>query len=182
VVPEASFEQTETGRVPSGAGWYVLNAKDARWMHAEGRSALCLLEGKPGFDQLGVNIRVHQPGEHMSMYHWEADDEDFLVIAGEGVLIVEGEERPLRAWDFVHCPAGTQHTIVGAGSGPLVVIAMGARDKSVDNPDWGGYVPDETAAKYGTSVTEETTDPDAAYAHLEHHRQPTGYRDGWLPG
>ena len=99
---------------------------------------------------------------------------------GEALLIVEGEERPLRAWDFVHCPAGTKHTIVGAGDGQSVVIAVGARDRSVDNPDWGGYTVDETARRHGVSVAEDTTVPDEAYAHLS-RRRPARYRDGWPP-
>jgi hypothetical protein len=32
----------------------------------------------------------------MAMYHWEADQEHFLVLSGDALLIVEGEERPLR--------------------------------------------------------------------------------------
>ncbi len=71
------------------------------------------------------------------MYHWEADQEDFLVVSGEALLIVEGEERPLRQWDFVHCPPGTKHTILGAGDGPCIVVAVGAREHQ-DGPDWGG--------------------------------------------
>jgi uncharacterized cupin superfamily protein len=180
VVGEAQLEETDAGRVAKTDGWFVLNARDARWYHADGRSALCDLEGDVEFAQLGINISVLGPGEAMAMYHWEADQEDFLVVSGEAVLVVEGEERPLRAWDFVHCPPGTNHTIVGAGGGPCVVIAVGARDKSVGNDDWGGYRVDETAARHGASVESPTTKPPEAYAHLS-RRQPTRYRDGWLP-
>ena len=70
------------------------------------------------------------PGEPIGMYHWEADQEDFLVLSGEALLIIEGEERPLRQWDFVHCPAETKHIIVGAGDAPCVVLAVGAREHS----------------------------------------------------
>jgi uncharacterized cupin superfamily protein len=118
-----------------------------------------------------------RPGEAMAMYHWEADQEDFLVVAGEALLLVEGEERPLRAWDFVHCPAGARHTIIGAGDGPCIVLAVGARDRSV-GPDWGGYPVDELARRHGVGVDEETTDPDTAYAPLT-RRKPAAY-DGWL--
>ena len=64
------------------------------------------------------------PGEPIGMYHWETDQEDFLVLSGEALLIVEGQERPLRQWDFVHCPPKTEHMIVGAGDGPCVVLAI----------------------------------------------------------
>src|SRR5262245_43423487 len=110
---EAPLRETEHGLVPEGDGWFVLNAREAPWWTNEGRSALCAFEGETPFAQLGVNLSVLEPGQQMAMYHWEADQEDFLVLSGEALLIIEGEERQLRAWDFAHCPAGTNHTIVG---------------------------------------------------------------------
>ena len=97
MVPEAQFEQTEVGHVAKGDGWFVLNARDARWYYAEGRGAFCDFEGDQDFPQLGINVQVLAAGEAMAMYHWEADQEDFLVVSGEALLIIEGEERPLRA-------------------------------------------------------------------------------------
>jgi uncharacterized cupin superfamily protein len=179
MVPEARFEQTDAGIVAKGDGWYVLNAKDCRWYHTEGRPAFCDFEGDAQFRQLGINVTVLEPGQPMAMYHWEADQEDFLVVSGEGLLIIEGEERALRAWDFVHCPPDAKHVIVGAGEGPCVVVAVGARDKSVDNPHWGGYTVDEAALRHGAGVEEETTEPEQAYAGLT-RRQPTRYRPEWL--
>ena len=179
MVPEAKLEQTEHGLAPTGAGWYVLNLRDAVWRHADGRGAVCValddFEGRRRAEQLGMNPFVLAPGEPMSQYHWEADQEAFLVVAGEAALIVEGEERRLRAWDFVHCPPKTKHVIVGAGSGPCVVIAVGARER-----DELGFPADEVAKRHGASVEEDTTDGDAAYGRLP-GRKPTAYRDGWLP-
>src|SRR3954447_2243262 len=159
MVPEAKLEQTELGLVPGGPGWYVLNAADASWSAAEGRGAYSNLEGEPEFDQLGISLVTLAPGDAMAMYHWEADQEDFLVLAGEALLIVEGEERPLRAWDFVHCPPGAAHGIVGAGDSRCPPGGAGARDKSV-GPDWGAYPVDATAAKHNASVDEATSEPD----------------------
>jgi uncharacterized cupin superfamily protein len=115
----------------------------------------------------------------MGMYHWEADQEDFLVLAGDAVLVVEGEERPLRQWDFVHCPSRTKHIIVGAGEGPSIVLAVGAREHP-DGPGWGGYTVDEIARSHGASVDEDTTEPKEAYARFK-RRRPAPYREGWLP-
>jgi uncharacterized cupin superfamily protein len=180
VVPEAKLEQTEHGLEPQTDGWFVLNARDAAWRHVDGRTAICDFEGDGcEFPQVGINVSVMQPGEFMAMYHWEADQEDFLVLRGEALLIVEGEERTLRAWDFVHCPANAKHTIVGAGDGPCIVIAVGARDRS-QGPEWGGYTVDEAAKRHGVSVTEDTTKAEEAYAPFP-RRGPASYRDGWLP-
>jgi uncharacterized cupin superfamily protein len=180
VVPEARLEPGEHGLVPAGDGWFVLDARGAAWRHAQGRGAVCPLEGEPELPQFGVHLFVLEPGDPMAMYHWEADQEDFLVLSGEALLVVEGEERPLRQWDFVHCPAGTKHVVVGAGTGPSVVLAVGARERST-GPDWGGYTVDQAARRHGASVERDTTDEVEAYAKVR-HRQPTRYRDGWLPG
>ena len=179
MVPESRLEPTEHGLVPHGDGWFVLNAREAPWLHAEGRSAICIFEGDPEFSQVGINVSVLGPGQPMAMYHWEADQEDFLVLAGEALLIVEGEERPLRQWDFVHCPAGTKHVIVGAGDAPCVMLAVGSRDRST-GPDWGGYTVDDAALRHDAGVEQETTDGEQAYARFQ-RREPTRYREGWLP-
>jgi uncharacterized cupin superfamily protein len=175
----ARLEQTAHGLVPTGDGWFVLNARDARWRYAEGRGAYCDFEGDADFAQVGVNVQSLAPGEAISMYHWEADQEDFLVLAGDALLIVEGEERPLRRWDLVHCPAGTKHVIVGAGDGPCLVLAVGARERST-GPEWGAYTVDEAALRHGAGVLKETTDEIEAYARVA-RREHTTYREGWLP-
>jgi uncharacterized cupin superfamily protein len=183
VVQEAELQQTEHGKVATGEGWFVLNARDSRWYHVDGRGAFCDFEGDQEFSQLGINLQSLGPGEAMAMYHWEADQEDFLVISGEALLIIEGEERPLRAWDFVHCPPNTKHTILGAGDG-CVVLAVGARIDSVNNPNWGGYTVDEVALGHGASVEEETSDAEVAYAAVRTKfglRSPKTYQEGWLP-
>jgi uncharacterized cupin superfamily protein len=179
MVPEARLESTEHGLVPKGDGWFVLNAREARWHNRKGRGVVCLFDGEPEFPQVGVNLFVLGPGEPMSMYHWEADQEDFLVLAGDALLVVEGEERPLRQWDFVHCPVGAKHVIVGAGNAPCVVLAVGARAHST-GPGWGGYTVDEAALRHGAGVEKETTDPQEAYARFA-KRELTGYGEGWLP-
>ena len=166
--------------MPAGPGWFVLNARDTRWRHQDGRGERARFEGETEFEQLGLSLYVLAPGEPIGMYHWEADQEDFLVLAGAALLIVEGEERPLRQWDFVHCPPGTEHIVVGAGETSCVILAVGAREHQ-DAEGWGAYTVDETALRYGASVERETTDVDEAYARFPEHTW-TRYREGWLSG
>jgi uncharacterized cupin superfamily protein len=175
-VPEAPLRSTKYGLVPDGDGWFVLNARDSRWRDYGPLGAACNFEGKRPFKQLGINLNVLEPGEPMSIYHREAKQEGFLVLAGECVLIVEGEARPLETWDFFHCPGGAAHVIVGAGAGPAVVLAVGAR---------GGrkgivYEVAAAALEHGAGVERETTKSAEAYARFPAStRSP--YRDGWLP-
>lgn len=180
MVPETPLERTAAGLVPGGEGWFVLNAREAHWRHREGRGQSLPFEGPTEFPQVGITLYVLGPGEPIGMYHWEANQEDFLVLSGEALLLVEGEERPLRQWDFVHCPAGTKHIIVGAGDAPCAVLAVGAREHGAGG-DWGGYTVDEVALRHGAGVEQETADADVAYARFP-PPVPTRYRDGWLPG
>jgi uncharacterized cupin superfamily protein len=185
VVPEASLAPTDAGLVPASRGWFVLNARDARWIERPGRGANLPFTGwtddeaESYFPQLGMALVVLGPGEPIGMYHWEADQEDFLVLSGEALLLVEGQERPLRQWDFVHCPPRTQHMIVGAGGGPCFVLAVGAREHQA-GAEWGAYTVDATALRHGAGVEEDTSDATVAYARFAGSR-PTQYRDGWLP-
>jgi uncharacterized cupin superfamily protein len=180
VVPEAPLEETDHGLVAAGEGWFVVNAREARWCHREGRGESLVFEGETDFPQVGVNLFVLGPGEPIGMYHWEASQEDFLVLSGEALLLVEGSERPLRQWDFVHCPPGTKHMIVGAGNGPCAVLAIGARALH-EGDVWGGYTVDEVALRHGAGVEEETNDAERAYARFP-APVPMRYLDGLLPG
>ncbi len=179
MIPEAPPERTETGLVPAAEGWFVLNAREACWLRREGWSASCEFEGATEFPQVGIFVRVLAPGAAMAMYHWEADQEGFLVLSGEALLIVEGQERPLRQWDFFHCPPGTKHVIVGADDAPCVVLSVGAREHQ-GAPGWGAYTVDEVALRHGAGLDEETNDAREAYARFPKF-EPSSYRDGWLP-
>jgi uncharacterized cupin superfamily protein len=182
-VPEAKLDRTEAGLVPASDGWFVVNARDARWIERPGRghnvpfTGWTEHEAETYFPRLGMNLVVLEPGEPIGMYHWEADPEDFLVLAGEAVLIVEGKERPLRQWDFVHCPPETEHAFVGAGEGPCTILAVSAREHQVSVGSV--YTVDEAAARYGASVDEETREADAYDRFPDPY--PTRY-GGWLPG
>jgi uncharacterized cupin superfamily protein len=181
VIPEAKLEETEHGLVPVTNGWFVLNARDARWFDRPGRRSVSLTgrdewTADTLFPMLGVNLAVLEPGEPNSQYHWETEAEAFLVLSGEALLIVENEERPLRQWDFVHFPPKTEHVIVGAGDGPCVVVCMSSRENQQFGP-YGEYPPNELAAKYRASA-KDSEDPDLNWPESE----PTRYREGWLPG
>jgi uncharacterized cupin superfamily protein len=176
-VPEIPLRETKFGLVADGDGWFVINARESRWRDAGHFGLFCNFEGKRSFRQLGINVTVLEPGQPIGMYHREARQEDFLVISGECLLLVEGQERKLRAWDFVHCPPGTNHMIVGAGDGPSVVVAVGAR---------GGrkglvYPVEPLAVAHGAGVEREVAKPQDAYAGFPAWPR-CRYCEGSLPG
>jgi uncharacterized cupin superfamily protein len=178
VTEEARLERTGAGLVPADDGWFVVNAVDAPWWHTDGFGVSCSFEGEgeAEFREYGVNVHVLLPGQPNGMYHRESVQEDFLVVSGECLLLIEGEERPLEAWDFVHCPAGTDHIFVGAGEGPCVIVMVGSRAEHTIR-----YPVSELAQRHGAGVEVETGVPAEAYA-----RFPRGglgpAPDGVLPG
>jgi uncharacterized cupin superfamily protein len=175
MVPEAPLERQQGGLAPNGEGWFVLNVRDARWLTGHFGS-YARFEGEPRFPQLGINIGVLEPGQPACYYHGEGEQEDFLVLSGECLLLVEGQERALKQWDFVHCPAWTEHVFVGAGDGPCAILAVGTRlaDDVV-------YPASGLAQRHGAGVAQTTRDPGQAYADLPPDL-PTEYDENWLPG
>lgn len=164
----------------------MVNAREARWRHRPGRGNSLPFTGwsdeeaETLFPQVGIVLYVLEPGEPIGLYHWEAHQEDFLVLSGEALLLVEGRERPLRQWDFLHCPPKTEHIVVGAGVGQCVVLGIGARKPWIGE-EWGGYGVDELALRRGVGVEVGTSDAERAYERFGQTR-PTRYREGWLPG
>jgi uncharacterized cupin superfamily protein len=172
---EAKLEPVDGGAVPRGDGWFVLNVRDARWLDGH-FGAYTRFEGESRFPAVGINIGVLQPGQPACVYHGEDEQEDFLVLSGECLLLVEEQERQLKQWDFVHCPAHTKHVFVGAGDGPCAVLAIGTRlaDDVV-------YPVSELAQRHNAGVERETKLAEEAYAGLPDD-VAVGYREGWLPG
>jgi uncharacterized cupin superfamily protein len=178
MVPEARLKETDEGLVPESDGWYVVNARDARWWRNERLGQAAVLEGEPEFSELGFNIHVLLPGQPNGMYHGESGQEDFLVLFGECILILDGEEHQLKAWDFVHCPPMAEHIFVGAGDAPCGIVMAGRR-KGRESEELV-YPVNEVAARHDASVLEETRDPKEAYARFERGKL-TRYLEGWLP-
>ncbi len=163
MVPETPLERTETGARPAGEGWFVLNVRDAQWFETDGAGFYASFEGENArFPELGIGVGILRPGEPSAMYHGEDAQEDFLVLSGECLLLIEGEERRLAAWDFVHCPPWTEHIFVGAGDEPCLVLGVGARRKGLGIR----YPVNALALKYGAGVETETSDPKEAYSRF----------------
>jgi uncharacterized cupin superfamily protein len=150
----------ESGRVPRGPGWFVVNLRDARWREVERFGRYCPFEGETRFPHLGVNVHVLAPGQPACLYHRENQQEAFLVLSGECTLVVEEQERALGPWDFFHCPPGTSHVFVGRGEGPCAILMIGAR---LDEEELV-YPVSPVAARHRASAARETTSPREAYA------------------
>ena len=185
MVEEARLEDVGSGLAPVSPGWFVVNAGDAAWLRNDSFGGRCYFEsnrrvfaerpeGEPQmFAETGFTLAVLEPGKPTGMFHAESAQEDFLVLTGTCLLLVEDEERPLKAWDFFHCPAGTRHTFVGTGDGPCVIFMSGARRDGRTIL----YPVAEHALAHRAGVEKETPDPGEAYAPFAHWR--LGRPDAW---
>lgn len=185
MIEEARLEDVGSGLSPVSPGWFVVNAADAAWVRNDAFGGRCVFESSPRvlaerpgveprqFAETGFTLAVLEPDKPTGMYHAESNQEDFLVLAGTCLLLVEEQERPLRAWDFVHCPQGTRHTFVGTGDEPCVIFMTGARRE-------GGtivYPLSEPARARNAGVEAETDAPADAYAPFPLWR--LGRPDAW---
>jgi uncharacterized cupin superfamily protein len=160
-VPEAPLADTGQGIVPGGAGWFIVNVTEARAYRRGRFGEACRFESLERlFPEFGINVRVLEPGQPNCLYHREIGQEAFLVLSGECTAIVEEQERPMRAGDFLYAPPGTAHVMVGAGEGPCAILMVGTRKE----PDEVLYPVSDVAARHEASVEEPTDDPDIAYA------------------
>jgi uncharacterized cupin superfamily protein len=151
-------------------GWFKVNVADAQALTGPNAGSVVRFEDEDApFEQVGINIRVLAPGQPNGRYHAENLQEDFLVLAGECLVIVDGEEHRLWAWDFVHCPPGTPHIFVGAGDGPCAILMVGSRSETEEIV----YSVSELAARFGASVAAETNNPEEAYADWTSDLSPT---------
>jgi uncharacterized cupin superfamily protein len=147
----------------------IINIADAPAMQHPRRSTSIDFEPDDApWPDTGINVQVMQPGQPNCRYHSEPVQEDFLVLHGECIAIVDGVEHRVRQWDLVHCPAGVEHVFVGAGDGPSAVLMIGSR-----RVDAAHYPVNEVAARYDASVSRETDDVAEAYADWR--------REPWTP-
>jgi len=160
-IDEDRLEPTAFGAVPAEQGWYILNLAQMRWRGCPGGGAFTSFESGPEpSDRLGIGVHILWPGDRPGYYHAEEDLEGFLVLSGECVAIVEGQERRMGPWDYLHCPPGTAHITIGAGSEPCAILMYGTRT------DGAGirYLPDPAAARHGAAVQRESDSPQEVYA------------------
>ena len=158
--------------------WWVRNVRDMQWRANELGSTVDFDYEVDRFEELGINLTVLEPGQPMTMYHRERYQEGFLILRGECLLIVEGQEVQMRKWDYFHCPPDVAHAVVGAGEGTSLVLAVGSRV----GPDIILYPRDETALKHKAGVEQDTPSPKEAYATFTRPTPPTDFREEFLAG
>jgi uncharacterized cupin superfamily protein len=159
VAEVSDHEKRKYGRTVGKNGWFFVHVADATWIRSSKHGIVCDFEGDNPFPQVGINIHVVQPGQPACLYHREDAQENFFILSGECLLLVEEEEHSLKAGHFVHCPPGTNHVFVGAGEEPCAILMVGHRSPDVRLC----YPVSGLAAKYGASVEQETTNPREAY-------------------
>jgi uncharacterized cupin superfamily protein len=160
--------------------WFVKNVRELRWQENELGASCEFDKQREAFPEFGINLTVLQAGQPMTMYHREGYQEGFLVLRGECLLIVDGQELPLKQWDYFHCPADVPHAIVGASDGTTTSLLLAVGNRV--GPDAIVYPRDETALKHGAGVEQETPHPKEAYARFTRPAPDVPFREEFLTG
>jgi uncharacterized cupin superfamily protein len=164
-----------TDHVPHGGpASFVRNLADAPWLSGPHGTWTPIVALGERFGQVGVNVARLAPGQPASLYHREGDQEGFLVLEGDCVVVADEQEHRLTRWDYFHFAPGTDHVLIGAGERGCLALLLGAR------ADGGVFYPvSEAAGRHGASAAEATASPKAAYAEIEGDR-PVPFDPAWL--
>ena len=106
MIDEARLEDVGSGLAPVSEGWFVVNARDAAWLTNETFGGVCIFESddfvlreRPDLEPVevegaGFTLARDQTGQASGLYHAETKtQEDFLVVAGECIVLIEEQER-----------------------------------------------------------------------------------------
>ena len=152
-----------------------------RWLTNDAFGARCVFEAnrpvlrrRPELDtqtfpELGVNLDVIWPGQPSGLYHTETNQEDFLVLMGECVLLIEGEERHLRHMGLRSLPTGNGARLRRRRRGPV----RDFHDRPHGQSDQGHRVP---ALRARHATTAPASRPRRAHPPRPTRRSRTGSR------
>ena len=169
-VPEAGLEQTEFGLVPSGEGWFVVNAREARW-RIDDLGAFTASRARRASSRSGSTSSCSRRASRWRCTTTRTTRRTSLC-------------SPARRWRSSRarsgrCGSGTcciarsapATSCSARARGPCVLLAIGSRS---GGEDWGAYPVDETALRHGASVEQETTKSEGGVraVHDAHARDP----------
>ncbi|MBO5473367.1 MAG: cupin domain-containing protein [Lachnospiraceae bacterium] len=74
----------------------------------------------------GITVKVTlNPGHRMNYHSHERRNEIWNIISGEGTVIVDGMEQPVKAGDVVTMEAGCRHTIIAKTELKVIEVQIG---------------------------------------------------------
>jgi quercetin dioxygenase-like cupin family protein len=92
--------------------------------HAEWRSERM---GKSTLFQsrrLLVGLNAFEPGQFHALHAHAGMDKVYQVVEGEGTLLLDGREVPIRAGELVVAPEGVPHGIRNSSAARLLVLVI----------------------------------------------------------
>lgn len=74
--------------------------------------------------RLLVGLNAFEPGQFHSLHAHAGMDKVYQVVEGEGTLLLDGRELPMRAGELVVAPDGVPHGIRNASDSRLLVLVI----------------------------------------------------------
>ena len=69
-------------------------------------------------------ISCYEPGAYVENHVHKVQEQIYHVLSGEGILIVDGERRLVRANDVTYIPPGVRHEFHCTGTDTLVFLVI----------------------------------------------------------
>ena len=88
-------------------------------------SYLTLAPGQFGAANLAVTWVECAPGSQQPLHSHPESEQVYVIVSGEGTMLVEDEERSVRAGDTIFIPPGSRHAIRNK-SGTELIFASAA--------------------------------------------------------
>jgi quercetin dioxygenase-like cupin family protein len=74
--------------------------------------------------RLLVGLNCFEPGQFHALHSHAGMDKVYQVVEGEGVILLDGRELPIKAGELVVAPDGVPHGIRNNSGGRLLVLAV----------------------------------------------------------
>ena len=74
--------------------------------------------------RLLVGLNCFEPGQFHALHAHDRMDKVYQVVEGEGVILLDGRELPIKAGELVVAPEGVRHGIRNTSVERLLVLAI----------------------------------------------------------
>ncbi|WP_175776147.1 cupin domain-containing protein [Burkholderia anthina] len=105
------------------------NLAELRWIQYPGHFEQALSKAIVTPEAVGSRffdhrISCYEPGAYVADHVHKVQEQIYHVLSGEGVLVVDGERRLVRANDVTYIPPGVRHELHCTGADPLVFLVI----------------------------------------------------------
>ena len=109
--------------------WFIRNIAEVPWRqfpdHFGGALSKPLVMPETlKSKHLDYRISMYQPMAHVKLHRHKVQEQVYHVLAGEGLMEIDGEKHVVREHDYIFLPPGIDHSISNTGLSDLVFLVV----------------------------------------------------------